>query len=223
VTITRPFWIGVHEVTLGQFRAFVADTGYQTEAERDGRGAAGRAGGKWETRPEYSWRHVGYERPDDEPVVNVTWDDAAAFCEWLSKKEGQRYRLPTETEWEYAARAGTETPFYWGEDEGRMDRYVWHAGNSRGGPHAVGRREPNAFGLHDACGNVYEYCLDRYAPRPYAAGPAVDPFVPPAGDLRVVRGGSWGTLGIHCRSAFRGSVTLGHRNQRDGFRVVREE
>lgn len=110
VRITKPFHLGKHEVTLGQFRAFVDATLYRTDAERDGKGAGGKRAGEWvEQAPEFSWKNTGYNRADNEPVNNVSWNDAVAFCAWLSKKEAATYRLPTEAEWEYAARADTTT------------------------------------------------------------------------------------------------------------------
>ena len=113
--ITRPFYLGVYEVTVGQFRQFVEATDYRTEAERDGEGGWGWTGKKWDGRkPEFTWRNIGIPQPDAYPVVNVSWNDAVAFCQWLSGKEGRTYRLPTEAEWEYACRAGTTTPFHWG-------------------------------------------------------------------------------------------------------------
>jgi formylglycine-generating enzyme required for sulfatase activity len=206
VRISKPYYIGVHEVTVGAFRAFVDATGHVTDAEKDGKGADGKVDGKWTSRPEFNWRSMGHERADDEPVVNVTWNDAAAFSEWLTRKEGVAYRLPAEAEWEYACRAGTTGPFPWGEDESLRDAHAWSRANSGGDPRPTGRLEPNAWGLHDMIGNVYEYCADRFG----------------AGEEIVVRGGSWGTDPIHLRSAFRGSAARTHRNMRDGFRVVRE-
>jgi formylglycine-generating enzyme required for sulfatase activity len=162
--------------------------------------------------------------PDDDelPVMNVSWNDAVAFCEWLTRKEGVRYRLPTEAEWEYACRAGTSTPYFWGDDDARRDAHAWSAANAGPGPHPVGRLRPNAWGLYDTNGNVYEYCSDLWSPTAYQAGLLVDPAGPTLGDEIVVRGASWGTRAIHCRSAFRGSAPKDHRNRRDGFRVVRE-
>lgn len=231
VRITRQFYIGVYEVMLGQFGQFVAATGYRTDAEQDGKGADGKVNGKWTTKPEFNWKNMGYDRGVDLPVVNVTWNDAEAFCEWLSKWERVQYRLPTEAEWEYACRAGTTTRFYWGDDEALRNQYVWHGGNSSGEPHPVGQLKPNAFGLHDMCGNVYEYCSDWFSTNNYAnvaanvssreVGIASDPAGPSSGTEKVVRSGSWGTDPMHCRSAFRGGAGLTHRNMRDGFRVVR--
>ncbi len=118
VRLSRPFYLGVHEVTVGQFRAFVRAAGFKTAAETDGYGTSGY---EKDTRsfvynaPAFSWRAVGWEQTDDHPVLNLTWHDATAFCRWLSQKEGRTYRLPTEAEWEYACRAGTTTRFACGD------------------------------------------------------------------------------------------------------------
>jgi formylglycine-generating enzyme required for sulfatase activity len=119
VRITKPFYLGTCHVTRGQFRRFVADTQYLTDAEKAEKpGAFG-----WDPdkktfgfNARYSWRNAGFEQTDEHPVVNVSWNDAVAFCKWLSKKEGKTYRLPTEAEWEYACRAGTTTRYYSGDD-----------------------------------------------------------------------------------------------------------
>ncbi|MGO8744969.1 MAG: formylglycine-generating enzyme family protein [Thermoguttaceae bacterium] len=120
VRITKPFYLGTYHVTRGQFRQFVADAGYKTDAE-NGIGFKGAFG--WDPdkkafgkNEKYSWRNAGFEQTDEHPVVNVSWNDAVAFCAWLSRKEGKTYRLPTEAEWEYACRAGTTTRYYSGDD-----------------------------------------------------------------------------------------------------------
>lgn len=118
VQITQPFYLGVHEVTVGQFLRFVTATGYKTEAETDGKGSYGwnDDDGEFEgPDPQYNWKNTGFVQNDDHPVVNVTWKDAIAFCEWLSKQEGVEYRLPTEAEWEYACRAGSDTMYSFGD------------------------------------------------------------------------------------------------------------
>ncbi len=221
VRITAPFYLGAKEMTLGCFKRFAEATGYRTDAEKDGQGADGRTGGQWQTKPEYNWKNMGYERRDDLPVVNVTWNDAVAFCEWLTNKEGQGYRLPTEAEWEYACRAGTTTRYYWGDDDSPRNQCVWHGGTSGGASHPVGQLKPNAFGLFDMNGNVYEYWSDWFSTNSYSSAALENPKGPAAGTERVVRGGSWGTDPMHCRSAFRGGAGQTHRNMRDGFRVVR--
>jgi formylglycine-generating enzyme required for sulfatase activity len=205
-------------------------TNYRTDAERDGRGGAGRREDQWvDSALEFNWREMGYARHDREPVLNVSWNDAVSFCEWLSRREGVRYRLPTEAEWEYACRAGSADAFSWGPDPARRTEFAWSADNADGHPHEVGKLRPNLWGLYDMLGNAYEYCADSWSPNiatalgQPGATDLVDPVVRRgAADDIVVRGTSWGTNPIHCRSAFRGSASRTHRNQRDGFRVVRE-
>ena len=218
--ITRAFYLGARETTLGDFKRFVAETAYRTDAEKDGKGADGKKDGKWRTAPEFNWRDMGYERTDGFPVVNVSWNDAAAFCEWLSKKEGRQYRLPTEAEWEHACRAGSAGRYSWGDDDSKRNEYAWTGANSGGGPHPAGKLKPNAWGLYDMLGNAYEYCSDYFVVQPYDPGDAVDPKGPASGTERVVRSGSWGTDPMHPRCAFRGGGGPTHRNMRDGFRVA---
>jgi formylglycine-generating enzyme required for sulfatase activity len=218
--LTKPFYASVYETRLAEFARFVEETGYRTDAERDGKGADGKRDGKWTTAPGFTWRDMGFERSGEFPVVNVSWNDAAAFCEWLSRKEGRRYRLPTEAEWEYACRAGSPGRYSWGDDDARRDEFAWTGANSGGFAHPVGKLKPNAWGLHDMLGNVYEYALDRFVAKPYDPAETEDPRGPASGTLRVVRSGSWGTDPLHPRCAFRGGAAPDHRNRRDGFRVV---
>jgi formylglycine-generating enzyme required for sulfatase activity len=238
VRITRPFYLGVTEVTRGQFRRFVDDAGYQSDAEKDGNGGFG-----WneETKyfkqnPRYTWRNPGFEQTDDHPVVNVSWNDTVAFAQWLSRKEGKTYRLPTEAEWEYACRAGSTTRFSNGDNEEALaavgnvadgtarekypdwtgaiaarDGYVYTA--------PVGRFQPNALGLYDMHGNVWEWCSDGYAPDYYGYSPMDDP----RGDFGAapgIRGGSWYRDFRVCRSASRLCFRQGARYSHIGFRVA---
>lgn len=118
VRITHPFYLGAHEVTRGQFRKFVDEASYSTDAEKDGRGGLGwnEQISKFQRHPRYTWRNAGFDQTDDHPVVNVSWNDAVAFASWLSRTERKTYRLPTEAEWEYACRAGTTTTYTCGDD-----------------------------------------------------------------------------------------------------------
>ena len=126
VRITRPFRLSRHEVTRGQFRQFVEETGYKTEAERDGKGGYGFVDGKWVQDPRFVWSaDPGFPQTDDHPVVNVSWNDATAFCQWLSKKQGVEYALPTEAQWEYACRAGTTTFWHCGDSDTTLQEYAW--------------------------------------------------------------------------------------------------
>lgn len=124
VTITRPFFLGRYEVTKGQFKKFAEEANYKTSAERDVKGGWGYSGDPrkpLQRRPTFNWRNWGVDQKDDSPVVNVSWYDAIAFCRWLSTKEGKRYRLPTEAEWEYACRAGDDHPVLQRKRPGRPD------------------------------------------------------------------------------------------------------
>jgi formylglycine-generating enzyme required for sulfatase activity len=189
VTLTKAFYLGIHAVTRGQFSAFVNETNYQTEAEKDGKGGQGvDSAAKWGSsrKPENSWRTFGMAQTDSHPVVNVTWNDAIAFCDWLSTKEGKRYRLPTEAEWEYGCRAGIAD---WSSDLGGIGDYAWWEYNSNGQTHPVGEKKPNGWGLYDMLGNVCEWCSDWYGK--YLDGAVTDPIGAMEGSDRVVRGGSW--------------------------------
>ena len=241
VRITRPFHLGVHEVTVGQFRQFVEETGYRTDAEKgtEFEGAFGfdPETGELGESEAYSWRNVGFEQSDEHPVVNVSWNDAMAFCRWLSRKEGKSYRLPTEAEWEYACRAGTTTRYYHGDDpeglaavanvadataKAKFPDWDWPIAAPDGYVFAApaGRFKPNAFGLYDMHGNVYEWCADWYGEDYYAQSPMDDPPGPPEGFDRVYRGGSWASSAASCRAACRRMDEPAGRSLVLGFRVV---
>lgn len=244
VRIARPFYLSSTEVTIGQFRQFVAATGYRTEAEVDGVGGWG-----WDAEsatfigldPRFHWRHTGWPQTADHPVVNVTWNDAVAFCDWLSRREGRVYRLPTEAEWEYACRAGTTTLYSTGNDPEALatvgnvaDRTAREAlfPNWESAIHArdgytftapVGRFRPNAWGLFDMHGNVWEWCSDWYDESFYASSPATCPTGPlqPVGfPSRVVRGGGWSSVPVYVRTSNRPGRTPDARYDYLGFRVV---
>jgi formylglycine-generating enzyme required for sulfatase activity len=199
VQIARSFYLSEKEVTVGQFRKFVEATGYKTSAE-----IKPANGGPWggclvnpktnqrEQRPDLNWRNPGGKRKqsEDEPVVQVSWNDAVAFCKWLSDKEGRPFRLPTEAEWEYACRARSEARWCFGDDPTLLDQFAWNLKNAGSAFHPVGQKQPNAFGLFDMHGNAWEWCLDEFGP--YNAAPAIDPQGPPHKKTRVLRGGSIG-------------------------------
>jgi formylglycine-generating enzyme required for sulfatase activity len=241
VRISRPFYMGVYEVTRGQFDQFVRAENYRTESERTG---AGGWGVNLETNQfegpnlKYSWRSPGFTQADDHPVVNVSWNDAQAFCAFLSRKEGRNYRLPTEAEWEYACRAGKQTAYEHGRDPeglaqvGNTADQSFKARQPSGLNYGingfdncvftspVGRFKPNAFGLYDLAGNVNEWCLDRYAADYYLRSPASDPLGPAEGEHGVVRGGSWSLPESYARAARRNGIALNACNDGIGFRVV---
>ncbi len=238
VEITRPFYLGAHEVTVGQFRKFVEATGYITDAQRDRNGYGWRGDG-WSEGPEFDWQKPGFEQTDEHPVCNVSWSDANAFCRWLDKTEGGTHRLPTEAEWEYACRSGTTTLFSTGDDVASLQgaanladlsphgvdaalpwAVAWNDGFRFTAP--VGRYRPNAWGLHDMHGNVWEWCQDTYDESFYRSASTRDPQCTKKGS-QVFRGGGFDNWPGFLRSADRyssHSPTL--RTEWAGFRVVRE-
>jgi formylglycine-generating enzyme required for sulfatase activity len=222
VRITKPFWLSRHEVTRGQFRRFADDRGYKTSAERDRLGGSGFVDGQWKLDPRFAWnRDLGFEQADDHPVVNVTWDDVTAFCTWLSEKEGEISHLPTEAQWEYACRAGTTTVWYSGNDEGALKDHGWFKDNAGQKAHPVGQKSPNAWGLYDMHGNVWEWCRDWWGDRYYATSPTDDPPGASEGSFRVCRGGCWIFIASYGRASFRCSYGPRCRDGDHGYRLAR--
>jgi WD40 repeat protein/CubicO group peptidase (beta-lactamase class C family) len=215
--VTRPFYMGRCEVTIGQFRKFVEATKYKTEAERspDG-GAVGRADGTWAWSLEFTWRHKDVSQGDDYPVGHVAWNDAARFCAWLSKRESKVYRLPTEAEWEWACRAGSAGP--WSFGDGAIEDHAWVLSNSGRRSHPVGTRRPNAWGLCDLYGNHAEFCGDWFGD--YPAGTVADPTGAASSGFRVIRGAGFIDEATESGSRYSADPTLAMSHF--GFRVVCE-
>jgi formylglycine-generating enzyme required for sulfatase activity len=238
VRITKPFYLGQYEVTLGEFLKFYHATGYKTDAEKDGGGMGytGTGDFPFAQRADFVPWHWGFDgQTNDHPVVNVSWNDVVAFCEWLSRKEGRTYRLPTEAEWEYACRSGTTTRFSIGDgdsdlhhvancEDSSLKRFFKRADgkHSDGFPFTapVGSLRPNVFGLYDMHGNVWEWCSDWYDENYYRHSPLGDPPGPSTGSERVFRGGGWFNSTLNCRSAQRWSLSPASRNDDIGFRVA---
>ena len=200
VRITKSFYVGVYEVTQAEYEKLMGEN--PSRFSKGGGGA----------------EEVSGEDTSSHPVENVRWEDAVAFCERLSAEEGKTYRLPTEAEWEYACRAGSTTRYSFGDDEESLGEYVWHTGNSDDKPHSVGKKKPNAWGLHDMHGNVWEWCADWYGL--YASEEVSDPSGPETGTSRVSRGGCWGSAAETCRAAFRIGSEPWNRDDDLGFRVA---
>ncbi|CCI33102.1 formylglycine-generating enzyme family protein [Microcystis sp. T1-4] len=155
------------------------------------------------------------------PVENVSWNDAQAFCQKLSQITGKTYRLPTEAEWEYACRAGTTTRYYFGDDANQLGDYAWHKGNSGGKTHPVGQKKPNAWGLYDMSGNVWEWCEDNWHSTYENAPKDGRAWIKNGNDNRsLLRGGSWYDDPNYCRSAFRSGDYRRDNGDFSGFRVV---
>lgn len=246
VEIERSFWIADRETTVAQFRRFVDATGYVTEAERDADGGFGIDfdTGDVVQDAEVTWRDPGFppsfRQGDDHPVIVVSWQDADAFCRWMSEREGATYRLPTEAEWEHAARGGTTTRWWFGDDEADLVRHanVGDRALARAAPaftnvsagddgHAftapAGAFPANPFGLHGVHGNAWEWCADWHRDDWYRDRPGTSSAGPPAGDFRVIRGGGWLDPPARTRAAQR--IWFGPTFRYcllSGFRVVRE-
>jgi formylglycine-generating enzyme required for sulfatase activity len=197
VKLTRPFYLAATQVTQAQWRKLMGNSPWKgKQSTKDG---------------------------DRHAVSYVNWDDAMDFCRLLSEQEDRKYRLPTEAEWEYACRAGTQTRYSFGDGEVRLDLFGWYDGNKLGQyAHEVAQKQPNPFGLYDMHGNVWEWCSDWYDEKYYGKSPEKDPAGPPSGSSRVLRGGGWGDVPIVLRSCYRDCRTPGGRDDDVGLRVLCE-
>ena len=198
VRITKPFYLGVTEVTQGQWESVMR------------------------TRP---WSGEDYVKEGSDYAASyVSWDDAVEFCKKLSSREGVTYRLPTEAEWEYACRGGTTTVYHFGDDASRLGDYAWFEDNAydvdEKYAHRVSQKKGNPYGLYDMHGNVYEWCADWYNSDYYEDSPTDDPVGPTLGSFRVFRGGGWRYFPRGCRSADRFYDSPGFRLSYLGFRVA---
>ena len=206
VRLTKPFWLGKTEVTQGQFKKVMGTEPWV------GQGGA----------------QIG----EDNAASHVDWNNATAFCQRLTDTDhkngklpaGESYRLPTDAEWEYACRAGTQTKWSFGNDESQLGNYGWCSGNTgdvgQGYAHKVGLKKPNPWGLHDMHGNVREWCSDWYGEK---LSGGVDPVGPGGGSIRMGRGGSWGNFPDTGHSAFRNKFLPSARHGDLGFRVARSQ
>lgn len=207
------FYLCTTETTLGLFLAYYEETGTAqkefagVQSARKNAQATGDGGVNAITGPTpvYGDLTMGYGKKH--PAMGMTWQNAVTYCEWLSQKTGKKYRLPTETEWEYAVRAGTASVFGYGDDPNKLGEYAWYQGNVDFGPREVGTKKPNAWGFFDMQGNVREWVHDFYDPAGYTAAaqanPAVNPTGPADGKVHVARGGFYDSPVAEVRCAAR--------------------
>jgi len=216
VGISKPFYLGRAEVTVQAFRLFVRDTGYVTDAERIGQ-AVGIRDGSSGYHMGIHWRDTGYKQTARHPAACISWKDAQAFCRWSG------FRLPSEAEWEYGCRAGSNTFFSFGNETNEMGTYVWYGRNAGDVAHPVAGKKPNAWGLYDMHGNLLEWCDDLWhGTYHHAPGDETVWTLGGVQGTRVLRGGGWGSAPGMCRSAFRirGPENLAVTG--NGFRVARD-
>ena len=197
VKITRGFLMAITPVTQGQYKALMGNNPSEFS----------KTGTDLELRP----------------VEKISYNAAVAFCMKLGEKEAKNYRLPSEAEWKYACRAGAATAYYFGNDPTNLGDYAWFDGNSGGGTHPVGQKKPNAWGLYDMHGNVWQWCSDWSGP--YPAGEVTDPVGGTEGPdhWRVLRGGSWWDVPFRCRAAIRHGHPPFKINSTWGIRVCLDD
>ncbi len=222
VVISRDFWLGETPVTQAQFAVWTGSEAYARWFEEN----LGNVGGNKEPHR----NHFGGD-PERLPAESLSWHEAAAYCDWSGKwrglPAGHLAALPTEAQWEYACRAGTETEYYSGDGEAALAEAGWYGGNSAAATHGAGMLRPNEWGLYDMHGNVWEWCRDGWDREAYTkrANGVTDPVTEPerGGDegqtLRVLRGGSCLDSARHCRSAWRRRVRAAYRDWNFGLRV----
>jgi formylglycine-generating enzyme required for sulfatase activity len=239
VRITRDFLMGRHEVTVGQFRRFVEASNYKTDAERGGGANAHTVADSWEKTPGITWWKPGFKQTDVHPVVCVSWNDAQKFIEWLNAADrknpkGWAYRLPSEAEWEYAARGAARREYAWGDDwssaranfADKTSGLGWgdqkiDDGYARTAPVAsFSPKGDTPLGLCDMTGNAWEWCQDWFDAAYYQRSPVDDPLNAKPGRTRVERGGSWAFTADYCRAAFRLGLEPAESYDNLGFRVV---
>jgi len=198
--------------------------GYKTQAESTGLGGwkASTASSWGIKNSDLNWSSPGYPVAADLPVTMVSYEDAIAFCVWLSKRDGKNYRLPTEAEWEYACRAGSTDVYHFPIKS--RDSYCWSLWNTKRTvcPRPVGTRQPNPWGLFDMGGNAREWCLDWYGDKAYLLSQKEFPQGPAKGTLRVIRGGCFIDMDSFIRSSHRGYIAPDQVLNNQGFRVVAE-
>lgn len=206
------FSLGKYEITKAEFSAFVNDSGHQASGCNIWKVS------EWIEDSEKNWQNPGFNQSDSDPVTCVSYYDAIAYIHWLKNKTGLNYRLPTESEWEYAARAGTTGDFYWGLDPS-VD-YAWYANNSQSKTHPVGEKKPNGFGLYDTAGNVREFIQDC-SENDYKQGPNNElSKISTDCSAHVLRGGSWSSRLENLRSAYRDWNNSEIRYNGVGFRIA---
>ncbi len=239
VTITKNYYIGKYEVTVEQFKMFIEQSGYKTDAEKEGYSWILTGAGRWQKERGIDWRCgvSGKKNINDRlnhSVIHISYNDAIEYCKWLTKIIGKEFRLPTEAEWEYAACGGNKSKGYIYSGSNNIDEVAWYWNNSENRKHLiVGQKKPNELGIYDMSGNVWEWCQDWYGD--YTIGSVTNPTGANIGSYRITRGGDWSGSALlivarddnwndsaswYCRSAFRGGYAPLDRYDCIGLRLV---
>lgn len=208
VSIGKDFYISKFEITQKQWEEVMGHSCYDLDR----------------SNPFYNLPGMKERITKPSHPATVSWDDAQQFLEKLNEMAGKKiYRLPTEAEWEYAARAGSTTAYSFGDDKDQLDDHAWFGEDfNTGGTHPIGQKKPNPWGLYDVHGNVWEWVQDRYSDEYFAKSPQTDPKGPEKGNQRVVKGGSWHITADSWRTSFRKAYEPNYRGISIGFRIVKE-
>lgn len=220
------FEIGKYEVTIAQFKAFINETGYKTSAEEEGFSSVYSDTG-WVKTDSVNWEFDLYGKKvinetEKFPVIHISWTDATKYCNWLSKKTGKRYRLPSEAEWEFASKSGGKDSAVLYSGDSSLDKVGWYDENSQKQIHPVGQKVPNKLGIYDMSGNVMEWVSDWFAEDYYKNTDSKSPTGPKTGDYKVMRGGSWSVSNYLCRTSSRLAYIPNGRGANIGFRVCKD-
>lgn len=216
------FYIGKYEVSVAQFSKFIELASYKTDSEKNGYSYI--YDGSWEKKNGVTWmcgvkgNRYSQIKECNYPVIHISWNDAVAYCEWLSEETKNNYRLPTEAEWEYAARGGPSSQGYAYSGSNSISDVAWYNSNSGSKTHVVGDKQPNKLGLYAMSGNVYEWCWDWYGS--YSSNIQTNPTGLSSGSYRVLRGGGWNVNVSHCRVGYRYKNYPSYTGISDGFRIA---
>jgi formylglycine-generating enzyme len=225
--ILSSFSIGKYEITLEQFKAFIDDVTYKTDADKLGWSNT-HNGSSWDKKNGVNWRHdvggnIRSQSEYNHPVIHVSWNDAVAYSQWLSRKTGKNYRLPTEAEWEFAARGGNNSNSSKYSGSNTIENVAWYGSNSGNNTHFIATKQANDLDIYDMNGNVWEWCSDWYDGSYYKKSLPQNPKGASSGSSRVLRGGSWSDRDTGCRVADRYDNEPVTRSYNLGFRVCRND
>ncbi len=221
VIFNYDFEVAKYPVTVGEFRAFVEDTGYETDAEIDN-GALIYNNKTWKKRKGVYWDNPSFGQEDNHPVICVSWDDAHAYIEWLNRKTDETYRLPTESEWEFVCRAESDSRWCFGDNKKLLDSYAWHQKNSNRKTHPVGLKQANSWGLYDMHGNIWEWCIDDFKSHYKNSPNNGREYIDRGTKNKTIRGGSWFNKPSSTHSSLRLGFVYSNCYTNLGFRLFKD-